>query len=376
MPEAEDVPLDPYRAYIDAGLYDPASPDAVQRAELIDFLASVGCSIEEMLFAESEGRLFGLAGDRLLMPGRNTHTWGEVAAKVGMAPENLMRAVRAYGLPDVGLDVPIASDQDVEVLTSFAMFSQLQGEADALAIARVMGSSLQRIADAISQAVRGNNETMQLENAASPTETAVIWAAMAGLVPQVGAQLDPVFRHHLVSVRRHFEASASADLSGSRQMRLGVGFVDLTGFTALTSRLTPAELTRLLMMFEDQTTRAITAHSGRVVKFIGDEVMYVAPTAEQAATIAAVIVEGAPTEMPARVGLAYGVVLAIDGDYFGDPVNLAARLVDRAQPSQILAPAEFLTQFGSPDGWTAEAVEAFSLRGISDPVSSVSLHRT
>ena len=130
---------DPYLAYIQAGLYDPDAPDAPQRAELIDFLASVGCTLDEMLYADAEGRLFGLAGDRILRPGRNTYTWSEVAEKVGLPSEDLLRAVRAYGLPDVGLEVPIASDQDVELLASYAMFRGIQTESDALSIARVIG---------------------------------------------------------------------------------------------------------------------------------------------------------------------------------------------------------------------------------------------
>jgi len=40
-----------------------------------------------------------------------------------------------------------------------------------------------------------------------------------------------------------------------------------------------------------------------------------------------------------RAGLGYGEVLAINGDYFGNTVNLAARLVAAAEPGQILATA-------------------------------------
>lgn len=369
---AEQIDLGPYTQ---AGLYDPDSPDADQRAELLAFLASVGCTIDEMLFADAEGRLFGLAGDRLLRPGRNTYTWSEVAERVGISTEALMRAVRAYGLPDVGLDIPVASDQDVDLLSSYAIFVSLQGEADALSIARVIGGSVAKIAEAISQLVRGSNDALRLETAVSPTETAMVWAAMAGLVPQIGAQLDVLFRHQLISARRHFEASDSSDIAGMRQMRLCVGFVDLTGFTSLSSRLSPSELGHLLSMFESQTSEVIDHYGGRVVKFIGDEVMFVAPTAQQAATIAAVIVAGAPDDLPARVGLAYGACLATDGDYFGEPVNLAARLVDRAQPRQILVPTDFLMTFTPTEEWSVEEVDAFDLRGFSEPVPAVLLTR-
>ena len=58
--------------------------------------------------------------------------------------------------------------------------------------------------------------------------------------------IDAVFRHHTVSARTYFEGVVR-DTSAS--VVCGIGFADLTGFTALTQRLTPTELSDLLVEF-------------------------------------------------------------------------------------------------------------------------------
>ena len=87
----------------------------------------------------------------------------------------------------------------------------------------------------------------------------------------------------------------------------------------------------------------VHADGGRVVKFIGDEVMWVSATPARLAQVAVDLVDHPQAReegLQVRAGLAFGTVLAINGDYFGNPVNLAARLVAAAAPGQILATSE------------------------------------
>jgi adenylate cyclase len=64
-------------------------------------------------------------------------------------------------------------------------------------------------------------------------------------------------------------------------------------------------------------------------------------------------------------------VLAIGGDYFGNPVNLAARLVGAAAPGQILASADVRDEL--PE-WHAIPQEPLTLKGFDDPVTAYDLH--
>jgi class 3 adenylate cyclase len=60
----------------------------------------------------------------------------------------------------------------------------------------------------------------------------------------------------------------------------------------------------------------------------------------------------------------------MDGDYFGQPVNLAARLVAVAEPGQILAPGELCQLVPN---WCARKLEPVALRGFAEPVTPYEL---
>lgn len=72
-----------------------------------------------------------------------------------------------------------------------------------------------------------------------------------------------------------------------------------------------------------------------------------------------------------RAGLGYGQVLAIGGDYWGNPVNLAARLVSAAAPGQILAAADVRDEL--PD-WPATRLDPLTLKGFDAPIPAYDLH--
>jgi class 3 adenylate cyclase len=153
----------------------------------------------------------------------------------------------------------------------------------------------------------------------------------------------------------------------------GVGFADLSGFTVLTQALTPAQLSHLLNEFAGTVSDVVHADGGRVVKFIGDEVMWVSSAPERLVRAAADLVEhpkALEEGLQVRAGLAYGTVVAINGDYFGNPVNLAARLVAAAAPGQILATSELRAEL--PD-WPAIAVGPLTLNGFDAPVTAFDL---
>src|SRR5438270_13412866 len=103
-------------AWTAAGLYDADSPDAAERRSLLEFLIEQGCSIEEMQAAHERGRLFALAGDRLVRPGRDRFTLAEAADQLDLPVDDVRAAWRAFGLVDVGADTPVASPDDVEML--------------------------------------------------------------------------------------------------------------------------------------------------------------------------------------------------------------------------------------------------------------------
>jgi class 3 adenylate cyclase len=175
----------------------------------------------------------------------------------------------------------------------------------------------------------------------------------------------------MIGARTHFEGVIR---DSSANVVCGVGFADLWGFTALTQTLTPAELSMLLNEFSATVSDVVHANGGRVVKFIGDEVMWVSSTPEQLATAAVDLVnhpKAGEAGLDVRAGLGYGQALAINGDYFGTIVNLAARLVAAAAPGQILASQPLRAEL--PD-WDATVQDPLTLKGFDAPVTAYELH--
>ena len=348
----------------DAGLYDPAAPNAEDRLALLRYLASQGCDLEEMVEAEARDRLFGLAGDRIFRPSRPRYDADGAAELLGTDAKTVTRAWRAFGLP--APVEPVLGEQDIEALRTWLLVRDLLGGDAATALARVLGSGAARLAEATSSVMRGTPDNPMDRAQVGEAVSARAYAEASSLVPAIGNVLDAVHRHHLEAARRHFELVAPTPDT----VRCGVGFADLSGFTEMSQVKPMRELSMLLSEFEAETTETVQDLGGRVVKFLGDAVMYVAPTVPLLATIAMALVnhpKAAEAGLQARAGIAYGDLLAQDGDYFGPPVNLASRLVAIATPGKVLASAAVVPLL---DLATHRAVERqpHELRGIAEPV--------
>jgi class 3 adenylate cyclase len=352
-------------AWQEAGLYDPAAPNADDRLALLEYLESQGCDLEEMVDAEARDRLFGLAGDRIFRPSRPRYDSETAAAKLGVDAATVSRAWRAFGLP--APVEPVLGEQDIEALRTWLLVRELLGVDAATALARVLGSGAARLAEATSSVMRGDpNNPMDRALSGSEALTARTYAAASSLVPQIGNVLDAVHRHHLEAARRHFELVAPTPDS----LRCGVGFADLSGFTAMSAAMPMSGLSRLLAQFEADATDTVQDLGGRVVKFLGDAVMFIAPTASATAEIALALVNHPKAEavgLKVRAGIAYGDMLAQDGDYFGPPVNLASRLAAIAGPGEILASPSVVPLLDL----SHQAIEGEpqALRGIAEPVT-------
>jgi len=265
----------------------------------------------------------------------------------------------------------VLSQADVDALATWLGLKAVVGQDGALGLLRVLGAAMARLAEAESTMIRSGTPDIQMTHTHDELATAQAYRSVAEFVPRIGALIDIVHRHHLTSARTHFEG-VLRDTSAS--VVCGVGFADLSGFTALTQALTPAQLSHLLNEFAGTVSDVVHADGGRVVKFIGDEVMWVSSAPEALLRAAVDLVEHPKAReegLQVRAGLAFGTVVAINGDYFGNPVNLAARLVAAAAPEQVLATSELHDEL--PD-WPAVAQGPLTLKGFAEPVIAFDLH--
>jgi class 3 adenylate cyclase len=346
--------------------------DARKRAGLIQYLAGLGFAADEMLEAERRGRLFGLAGDVLLWSGPQIYTLRIAADSIGVALEDVEHAWAMLGLTVADPDTPALSQADVDSLSTWVAMRTQMGEDAADGFLRVLGATVARLAEAISSMIRTGKPQLWLGHTGDELTTALAYREAAEFIPRVGAMIDAVHRHHLVSTRTFIEGVVRGP---SASLLCGVGFADLSGFTALTQMLTPAELSAMLTEFGATASDVVHADGGRVVKFLGDAVMWVSSSPERLAKAALDLVDhprAREAGLQVRAGLGYGEILAMNGDYFGNAVNLAARLVAAAAPGQILAAAAVHEQL--PE-WPAVARGPLQLKGFDAPVTAYDLGR-
>ncbi|MCW2598314.1 MAG: adenylate cyclase [Frankiales bacterium] len=315
------------------------------------------------------GRLFALAGDRRIRPVVGLLTLREAATRLGSDPEVIARGWRTFGLPEQGIDAPLLTEADVEAFGTYLEVRTFLGEETALGISRVVGAALARITEAESSAMRSGMQAIDVGVTGDEVVTARAYDAVTRLVPRIGRMLDTMHRQHLEATRVHFEG-IDREIEDRATFRCGIGFADLSGFTRLAQQLTLSELSYVLTVFEETATDTIHARGGRIVKFLGDAVMWVSADPGDLVRIASDLAthpRAAEAEIDVRVGLAYGRLLAQDGDYFGPPVNLASRLVSVAEPGQVLAAGELVDVLGA--GWFAAPGVAQTLRGFEEPVT-------
>lgn len=319
------------------------------------FLVEHGASADEIDDAERRGVLDLLVADRMLVPGEARYTTAEVSARTAMPEEVSRRLWRALGFPDVAPDERAFTDLDVEAITTLqAMVAVGAAELDsAVQLARVIGTSMARIADA--QLAPAMASTPGVAGEDDTVEEADRFAQLADqIVPAMGRLIEFVWRRHLQAATRR--AMLLRDRGGSRTLPdLVVGFADMVGFTGLSQQLSDDELANMVSRFEQVAHDIVTAGGGRIVKMIGDEAMFVAEDPGSGVDVGLQLAEAYADDdrlSDVRVALALGPVLLQDGDFFGPVVNLASRAVGIAAPGTVLVSDDLhraLEGEGAPD---------------------------
>jgi adenylate cyclase len=179
----------------------------------------------------------------------------------------------------------------------------------------------------------------------------------------------------------------------SESLRLDVGhvallFTDLTDSTRLYASEGDGPAWSLVKAHFDALFGVITAHGGTVVKTMGDAVM--AAFSEDSAAVRAslgllAVMDDFRRDHPAappltiKVGVHAGPCVIVraneSNDYFGQTVNLAARLQSKAGPSEVVASASIWQAAADAVAVPVQASPAVAvqLKGVVEPVSVVTL---
>ncbi|MHC0433687.1 adenylate/guanylate cyclase domain-containing protein [Streptomyces sp. O3] len=297
----------------------------------------------------------------LLLGGGRIYTRGDIVAKSGVPPERTHEIWRALGFPVVDDDAVSFTDADVAALLvgERLIAAGLITEDSETLMTRALGQHLSRLAE-------WQVHTLWAwlrEHSDDQIDGDALADAVEALLPELELLQSHVWRRHLAAFAQRVLTTAE-DRPDTRPQ--AVGFTDMVGYTRLTRRLGIAELGQALDRFETWTAGVVADGGGRVVKTIGDEVLYVCETAAGAAEIALELAARPDPDLPqVRTGLAHGPVLGRFGDVYGAAVNIAARLTSVARPGTVLVDTAFAGELAGTERYALRGLRPVSVGGYS-----------
>lgn len=342
-------------------------------------LAETGaeCVAEEQLSPED-------VISRELLAGEGRYTRREVAERAGIAVDEARRLWRALGFPKADDALRIFTSADVAALTDAAGLVESDiVDGDALVeAARPLGNLMSRLAAAqtvfISEVVGG-----RLATGLDPDDPRMPDRLTAQALTTTQELLPVLERATMYAWRRHLAAEIGrALIAGGPGLHVesrhsAVGFVDISGYTRLSRNLGLSELARLLDGFEMAVLNGVVEHGGRVIKNLGDEILFVIDDPESAAVATLQLMEdfaGDDTLPPIHAGLAFGSVLYRGGDVYGPVVNIAARLASLARKGTVRVDHAMAKELGGAKQFTLSARAPRHVRGYPQ-LSSYRLQR-
>jgi adenylate cyclase len=303
--------------------------------------------------------------EQALLGGPRRYTRTEAAEAAGVSLDRSQRIWLALGFANVDDDARVFTGEDIAALRRWngLIAGGVIAAADELAHVRAIGQTMSRLADwQVRELMIRLAEFDGLDETARAAGAAALTAEM---LPVVENLMSYTWRRHLAAaVGRIMETSAD-ELSTATAV---IGFADIVGYTSTVRHAGDDELAALLESFEENAAETIAAGHGRVVKSLGDEVLFVADSAQDAAEIAvrrsdpARVARGLPR---LRVGMALGRVLIRFGDVYGPAVNLASRLTSLARPGTVLVDRELAQALSGEHAYRLHPRRPAAVRGYS-----------
>ncbi|GAA1455520.1 adenylate cyclase [Nesterenkonia lacusekhoensis] len=286
-----------------------------------------------------------------LLGAERTLTYREMAKEMGVSTHSARKLWRALGFPNLDDDVKAFTQADVEALATMVGLVRegYLNEETAISLTRSVGQMTDRmVVWQIEALVEDKITNEQLSDAVARSQ---VVETLPELIDPIQRLMGYAWRRQLSAALQRLTVRVESGLAASSRGRTGeehdtplplaraVGFADLVSYTSLSRQMNERTLAQMVQRFESKCAEIISIGGGRLVKTVGDEVLYNAETPEAGAEIALALAEtiAADEVLPqARVSVVWGRVLSRMGDIYGPTVNLAARLTALADPGTIL----------------------------------------
>lgn len=293
--------------------------------------------------------------ERRLLGAERTLTYREMASRMGVSTHSARKLWRALGFPNLEDDVTAFTEADAQALATMVGLVRegYLNEETAISLTRSVGQMTDRMVVWQIEALVEDKITNEGYDDAEARSHVV--ESLPQLIEPLQQLMGYAWRRQLSAALQRLTVRVESGLAAvSRGRDAGgsdaplplaraVGFADLVSYTSLSRQMSERTLAQMVQRFESKCAEIISIGGGRLVKTVGDEVLYNAETPEAGAEIALALAEtiAADDVLPqARVSVVWGRVLSRMGDIYGPTVNLAARLTSLADPGTILVDAD------------------------------------
>lgn len=319
--------------------------------------------------------------ERRLIGGQREFRRREVASEAGVSLHSARKLWRAIGFPELSDDEVFFTQADKEALgTMVGMVREGKlTEETAISLMRSVGQMTDRMV--VWQIEALVEDMIANQNMSDRQARRQLFSLLPEIIPAIEDLLLYSWRRQLNSavhrmalrvetgVAAYQQDSGESDGGTPLPLARAVGFADLVSYTSLSRRMNERTLAQLVQRFEAKCAEIISVGGGRLVKTIGDEVLYVAETPQAGAQIALSLSrELAKDEMfpQTRGAVVWGRLLSRLGDIYGPTVNMAARLTSLAEPGSVLTDAITANTLRNDARFVLTAQEITAVRGFGD----------
>jgi adenylate cyclase len=357
-----------------AGTEDYLSPGDVRRLLMAKSLEDAGIPLADVAAATERG---ALSLDFLDAPGFEriadfaAESFQQVSDRTGIPLELLTVIREAVGMASPSPDERLREDEMAIVRFVELQLSEGFRRVAIERVLRVQGDSTRRIADA--EAAWWNSEVIEPAVAANADPAEISDAELTDrIAPVMEGSVVAMYHIHqarawTANIIEGFEGLMAKAGIRSRLDRLpAVCFLDITGYTQLTQERGDDEAADLASKVARSAQRVCVQRGGKTIKWLGDGVMFYFDDPAQGVRAALEMLDGlAAAELPpAHVGVHAGPILFQEGDYFGQTVNLSARIADVAKAGEVMVSQAAVNASGG-DGFVFRDIGPVALKGVS-----------
>jgi adenylate cyclase len=373
---------------VDLGILAPEEPDRfspgdVRRVLMARSLEDAEIPLEEVAAAIQRGALslaFLDAPSYERFAALAAETFRQVSDRTGIPLELLMVIREAIGMAQPSPDDRLREDE--MAIVPFIEFQVSEGFRPAAVerLLRVQGDSTRRITE--QEAAWWNSEVIEPALAAGKGLELIANTDLADRNTPLAEQSILAMYHAqqarawTANIIEGFETLMSEAGIHSRLERLpAICFLDISGYTRLTQERGDDAAADLASTLARLVQRSSVQHGGKPIKWLGDGVMFYFRDPGPGVRAALEMVDGlaAAGLPPAHVGLHAGPVLFQGGDYFGQTVNLSARIADYARQGEVLV-SQAVADASQEKGIGFDDIGPVELKGVSGTMPLLRAH--